>query len=131
MIVQHILHHRFGLETEAMTTWQRGYDEVLRISPAAPKVLVDPRVPVGFKAAITRLMGLSGGSKGWMTRCRWRSFKQVQFLRCCNIPAFWVRYPIIIVAASLAQNVRYTPTMEMILQFERSSRWPDRRPQER
>ena len=29
------------------------------------------------------------------------------------------------VAASLPQNARYMPTMEMILQFERSSRWPD------
>ena len=29
------------------------------------------------------------------------------------------------VAASLPQNARYMPTMEMILQFERSSRWPN------
>ena len=33
MIVQQILHHHFGPETEAMTTWQRGNDAVLRISP--------------------------------------------------------------------------------------------------
>ena len=38
MIVQHILHRHFGLEMDAMTTWQRGYDAVLRISPAVSKV---------------------------------------------------------------------------------------------
>ena len=61
MIVQHILHRHFGLETDAMTTWWHGYDAALRISPTVSKVLVDSRVPISFKAAMTpHLMGLSG-----------------------------------------------------------------------
>ena len=59
MIVQHILHRHFGLETDAMTTWWHGYDAALRISPTVSKVLVDSRVPISFKAAMTpHLMGL-------------------------------------------------------------------------
>ena len=46
-----VLYHHFGLET-AMTTWQRGCDAVLRISPAVSKVLVNSGLPVGFKAAM-------------------------------------------------------------------------------
>jgi U3 small nucleolar RNA-associated protein 22 len=41
----------FGLET-AMAMWQCGYDAVLRMSPTVSKVLVDYRMPVGFKTAM-------------------------------------------------------------------------------
>ena len=126
MIVQHILHHHFGLETDATTTWQRGYDAVLRISPAVSKVLVDSRAPIGFKAAMDAFDGIVKAIKGMddeMPLALVQASPVSEMLRYTSVFG-----PVALsssMATSLPKNARYMPTMEMILQFERSSRWPD------
>ncbi|KAF8728369.1 hypothetical protein AX14_006736 [Amanita brunnescens Koide BX004] len=126
MIVQHVLHHHFGLATEAVTTWQSGYDAVLRMSPAVSKVVVDSGVPVGFKAALDAFDGIVKAIKGLddeLPLALVQASPVSEMLRYTSVFG-----PVALassVAASLPPNGRYMPAMEMILQFERSSRWPD------
>ncbi len=126
MIIQHVLQHHYGLETEAVTTWQSGYDAVLRMSPAVSKVLVDSGVPVGFKAAVGAFDGIVKaikGLEGELPLALVQASPVSEMLRYTSVFG-----PVALtssVAASLAPNARYMPSMEMTLQFERSSRWPD------
>ncbi|KAK2462771.1 hypothetical protein APHAL10511_005162 [Amanita phalloides] len=103
-----------------------GFDAVLRMSPAVSRVYVDAGVPVGFKAAVEAFDGVVRALKDLGDELP-LALVQVsavsEMLRYTSVFA-----PVAVsdgVAGCLPASARYMPVMEVVLQFERSGRWPD------
>ncbi|KDR65095.1 hypothetical protein GALMADRAFT_148991 [Galerina marginata CBS 339.88] len=53
MIVRHLLKWHFGLEENAVETWQTSYDSLLRLPPSISREYISSGVSTGFKGALT------------------------------------------------------------------------------
>ncbi|KAJ6612257.1 Nrap protein [Mycena sp. CBHHK59/15] len=127
MIVRHVLQRHFGLgEAAAVQTWQDGFDEVIRLPEAVSRVYTSSDAVVGFKGAILAFDGLVKEMKAL-------NEKLPLSLASVSTVSEYLRYTSVFspvplpasLAPSLPQNARYLPSMEMILQFEKSAKWPD------
>ncbi|KAJ7746600.1 Nrap protein [Mycena metata] len=127
MIVQHVLHRHFGLEDPlAIQSWQGGFDEVVRLPEVVSRVYTGSGAVVGFKGAMQAFDGLVKELKG---------LNEEMPLSLASVSAIseQLRYTSVFspvplpksLAPNLPQNARYLPSMEMILQFEKSAKWPD------
>ncbi|KAJ7116340.1 Nrap protein [Mycena epipterygia] len=127
MIVRQILHRHFGLEEAAtMQSWQGEFDEVVRLPEVVSRVYAGSGAVIGFKGAMLAFDGLVKELK---------ALNEELPLSLANVSAVseYLRYTSVFspvplsesLAPSLPQNARYLPSMEMILQFEKSAKWPD------
>ncbi|KAJ7721723.1 Nrap protein [Mycena maculata] len=127
MIVQHVLHRHFGLEdAAAVQSWQGGFDEVVKLPEVVSRVYTGSGAVVGFKGAMIAFDGLVRELK---------ALNEDLPLSLSNVSAAseYLRYTSVFspvplsasLAPSLPQNARYLPSMEMVLQFEKSAKWPD------
>ncbi|KAJ7510322.1 Nrap protein [Mycena galericulata] len=127
MIVRHILNRHFGLEdAPAVQSWQGGFDEVVRLPEAVSRVYTNSGAVVGFKGAMLAFDGLVRDLKGL-------NEELPLSLATVSAASEYLRYTSVFspvpmsasLAPSLPQNARYLPSMEMVLQFEKSAKWPD------
>ncbi|KAJ7914876.1 Nrap protein-domain-containing protein [Mycena leptocephala] len=127
MIVRHVLHRHFGLEdAAAVQSWQGGFDEVVRLPEAVSRVYTGSGAAVGFKGALLAFDGLVKELK---------ALNEELPLSLATVSAVseQLRYTSVFspvplpesLVPSLPHNARYLPSMEMILQFEKSAKWPD------
>ncbi|KAJ6570241.1 Nrap protein [Mycena vulgaris] len=127
MIVRQVLHRHFGLEdATSIQSWQGGFDEVVRLPEVVSRVYTGSGAVVGFKGAMQAFDGLVKEMK---------ALNEELPLSLANVSAVseYLRYTSVFspvplsesLAPSLPQNARYLPSMEMILQFEKSAKWPD------
>ncbi|KAF7330353.1 Mannose-6-phosphate isomerase [Mycena venus] len=127
MIVRHVLQRHFGLEDVAVVqSWQVGFDEVVRLPEAVSRAYTGSGAAVGFKGAMMAFDGLVKELK---------ALNEELPLSLATVSAVseQLRYTSVFspvplsesLAPSLPQNARYLPAMEMILQFEKSAKWPD------
>ncbi|KAF8623754.1 hypothetical protein AX15_006197 [Amanita polypyramis BW_CC] len=126
LIVRHVLKRHFNLSDDGVTTWQSAYDALLRIPPSLSSLYIGSGMPVGYKAAIGAFDGVVKAMKALGDELP-LALVQVspvsEMLRYTSVlgplpmPASLV--------PSLPANARYLPSMEIILQFEKSARWPD------
>jgi U3 small nucleolar RNA-associated protein 22 len=127
MIIRQVLHRHFGLEGAAsMQSWQGGFDEVVRLPEVISRVYTGSGAVIGFKGAMQAFDGLVKELK---------ALNEEMPLSLANVSAVseYLRYTSVFspvplsesLAPSLPQNARYLPSMEMILQFEKSAKWPD------
>ncbi|KAJ7183097.1 Nrap protein [Mycena filopes] len=127
MIVQHVLQRHFGLEdADAIQSWQGAFDEVVRLPEVVSRVYTGSGAVVGFKGAMQAFDGLVKQMK---------ALNEEMPLSLASVSAVseQLRYTSVFspvplsesLAPSLPQNARYLPSMEMILQFEKSAKWPD------
>lgn len=126
MIVRHLLKRHFNIADDAAETWQSSFDSVLRLPTVISKDILASGAPTGFKAAMTAFDDLV------------REIKKLDDklpLGLLNISPISdsLRYTTVFspvplpssLAPLLPPNSRYTPHMEIIIEFEKSSRWPD------
>ena len=119
MIVRHILAMHFGIREDVVTSWQTGFDALLRLPPS---IALQYRSS-GFKAALTAFQKLASSIK---------MISKELPLAIVNISpvAPELRYtsvfaPISVPASTLPLCSRYVQLMSLNLEFEKSARWPD------
>ena len=126
MIASHLLQRHFGIKTDVVHTWQAEFDALLR-APEAVRSLFDARgASAGFKAAVTAFDGL--------VKCI-KALDEELPLAILNISpvSSALRYTEVFVPVALPLSSRdalpvttsYLPAMEIIIEFEKSGRWPD------
>ncbi|KAJ6460366.1 Nrap protein [Mycena vitilis] len=127
MIVRQVLHRHFGLEdTATVQSWQGGFEEVVKLPEAVSRVYTGSKAVVGFKGAMMAFDGLVKELKGL-------NEELPLSLATVSPVSEQLRYTSVFspvplpdsLAPSLPQNARFMPAMEMILQFEKSAKWPD------
>ncbi|KAJ7650617.1 Nrap protein [Roridomyces roridus] len=127
MIVRYILQRHFGLEdAAAVQTWQSGFDEVVRLPESVSRVYTSSGATVGFRGAMLAFDELARNLK---------ALNKDLPLSVANVSptSEYLRYTSVFnpvplppsLAPSLPQNARYIPAMEVVLQFEKSAKWPD------
>jgi U3 small nucleolar RNA-associated protein 22 len=126
LIVMHILGRHFGVDgSTVIETWQSSFDTVLRL-PSEVSGIYDRFSPkIGFKTAMVAFDALA------------KRIKELPDLPLAILTISPVsdqlRYtgvfsPVAIPTASMGsfpQWMRYLPVMEVIIEFEKSTKWPD------
>lgn len=121
MIVRHILALHFGIPGDVVTSWQTGFDALLRLPPS----LASRYRSSGFKAALTAFQKLASSIK---------TISKELPLAIVNISpvAPELRYTSVFAPISVPTDVstlplcsRYVQLMSLNLEFEKSARWPD------
>ncbi|KAH9829045.1 Nrap protein [Rhodofomes roseus] len=126
MIVRYILGLHLGLSEESIHGWQNGFDGIVRLPENVGKVLRDGRVETGFKAAMSAFDSLVKAMKALDEQLPLAittvspisdSLRYTSSLAPVAIPTS--------VASALPACARYVAPMEIIVEFEKSGRWPD------
>lgn len=127
LIAKHLLKHHFGIEEESIFTWQSSFDALVRLPKAINDVYLrlGSSVSKGFRDAISAFNLLV------------KQIKQLEDLPL-SVAAIspvhsTLRHTSVFtpVAISLSASsalppwARYSPVMDIIIEFEKSARWPD------
>jgi U3 small nucleolar RNA-associated protein 22 len=134
MIVKYILERHFGFGVSAenvVKSWQGSFDSVIRLPEVVARVVQNTGAPSGFKAAITAFDDLVKGIRA-LTDELPLSLSSISpasdYLRYTSVfspLAFPIPPSTTFSTSLLPPSARYMPHIEIILQFEKSSRWPD------
>lgn len=126
LMVQYLLRRHCGLQDGAVVTWQDQFDSVLRLPPSIASLYQASGAPTGYKAAVTAFDNLVKAIK---------ALDEELPLAVLNVSpvAESLRYTSVIaptpltaaIVSALPAPARYAPSMEIIIEFERSGRWPD------
>ncbi|KAI0759414.1 Nrap protein [Trametes elegans] len=126
MIVRHLLQRHFGMGADAVQTWQSQFDALLKVPEPVARVYQSTGAAAGFKAALTAFDTLVKHIK---------ALDDAFPLAVLNVspvtPA--LRYTDVFVPvavptaarAALPKPASYLPAMEVVIEFEKSGRWPD------
>jgi len=122
MIVRHVLDLHFGTAQDAVTSWQSGFDKLLRLPPS----ITSHYHSSGFKAALTAFQNLASSIK---------SLGKELPLAVVNISpvAPELRYTSVFAPVAIPRGSesilpvcsRYVPLVSLNIEFEKSARWPD------
>ncbi|ESK98055.1 pre-rrna processing protein utp22 [Moniliophthora roreri MCA 2997] len=125
-IVRHILQRHFSLEDDAVFSWQTPFDELLRLPEHISRYYTGSGLALGFKGALSAFDNLVKSIK---------ALEDELPLTLSNVSATSesLRYTNVFspvplpssIASALPPNVRYLHPIEIIFEFEKSSRWPD------
>ncbi|GLB41186.1 putative U3 small nucleolar RNA-associated protein 22 [Lyophyllum shimeji] len=126
MIVRHVLQRHFGISNDAVQTWQTSYDSVLRLPEAISSLYLSSGITTGFKGALTAFDNLVRQIK---------SLDDALPLAVLNISPVseQLRYTNVFtpvplprsLASTMPATARYLAPINLIVEFEKSSRWPD------
>ncbi|KAG6335422.1 hypothetical protein ID866_3669 [Astraeus odoratus] len=125
-IVRHLLHHHFRIPINDVQTMQTHFDTRLRLPDDVSKLFHTSGSPGGFKPALAAFDGLvkSLRSLGDQIPLALSSVSPVsEYLRYTSALS-----PIPIpqsTSLALPEPLRYQPTIDIILEFEKSTKWPD------
>lgn len=126
MVVKYALHRHLGLAEESLNGWQQDFDAVTRLPEDIGRVLRVGRAEMGFKAAMAAFDALVKAMKALD--------EQLPLAITTVSPiADLLRYtsalaPVAIpssVAPALPACARYLAPMEIVIEFEKSGRWPE------
>jgi len=122
MIVRHILALHFGVREDFITSWQSGFDALLRLPPS----ITSHSHSSGFKAALTAFQNLTNSIK---------ALDKELPLAIVNVSPVSpeLRYTSVFAPISVPAGAvstlpicsRYVPLISLNLEFEKSARWPD------
>lgn len=127
MVVRYLLGRHFGLPEDAMQTWQTAFDSTLRLPENVALFHQASTSGLnGFKGAMMALDQLVKGLKALDNELP-LSLVNVspvsEYLRYTSVFSPVALPPRS--AASIPQCWSYFPAMEIVLEFEKSGRWPD------
>ncbi|KAL0578598.1 U3 snoRNP protein [Marasmius crinis-equi] len=126
MVVRHILHRHFGLDDTSITTWQTHFDSLLKLPESIGRYYLGSGIPMGFKGAITAFDDLVKSIKALDEQLPLTLSSASAISDCLRYTSVFSPVPLSTsLAAVLPPNARYTHPIEIILDFEKSSRWPD------
>ncbi|EGN97143.1 hypothetical protein SERLA73DRAFT_92146 [Serpula lacrymans var. lacrymans S7.3] len=126
MVVRHLLGRHFSLVNEDIQTWQAQFDSSLHFPDSVLDLHESSRGSTGFKAAISAFDNIVKGLKALDDQL------PLALLNVSPVSEY-LRYtstfsPLPIPASSslaLPEPLRYLPPMDIILEFEKSAKWPD------
>ncbi|PPQ69344.1 hypothetical protein CVT24_001638 [Panaeolus cyanescens] len=126
MIIRHLLKRHFNIGDDAVETWQTSFDSVLRLPTSISKDIIASGVPTGFKAAMTAFDNVVREIKKLDDKLPLGLLNVSPISDSLRYTSVFSPVPLpSSLAPLLPPNARYTPHMEMIIEFEKSSRWPD------
>ncbi|KAK1228630.1 U3 snoRNP protein [Marasmius sp. AFHP31] len=126
MIVRHILHRHFGLDDNSVTTWQTHFDSLLKLPESISRYYIGSGLSMGFKGAITAFDDLIKGIKALDEALPLTLSSASVISDCLRYTSVFSPVPLpTSLAAALPPNARYTQPIDIVLEFEKSSRWPD------
>ncbi|RDB30862.1 Nucleolar protein 6 [Hypsizygus marmoreus] len=126
MIVRHVLQRHIGIPGDAVQTWQTSFDSLLRLPEAVSSLYLGAGATTGFKGAITAFDGLVKQIK---------ALDEALPLAVLNVSPVseQLRYTSVFspvplpssLAATMPATARYLAPIDLVIEFEKSSRWPD------
>ncbi|KAH0579235.1 hypothetical protein H2248_003386 [Termitomyces sp. 'cryptogamus'] len=126
MIVRHVLQRHFGLGSDAVKTWQTSFDSLLRLPEVISSKYISASITTGFKGALTAFDALVKQIKG---------LDNALPLSVLNVSPIseQLRYTSVFSPVPLPNSLssifpataQYISPIHVILEFEKSSRWPD------
>ncbi|KAF7800159.1 hypothetical protein EIP86_011405 [Pleurotus ostreatoroseus] len=125
-ISRHLLARHCGIQGDAVQSWQASYDALLRLPESITTLYQAAKVPTGFKAVMTAFDGLVKNIKALddeLPLAILNVSPAAESLRYTN--AF---SPVALpssLSSVLPSSARFFPAMDIIIEFEKSGRWPD------
>ena len=125
-IVRYLLKRHFNIGENDVETWQTPFDSVLRLPQSISQQYLASKISTGFRGALTAFDDLVTAIKKLddeLPLTLLNISPSSEFLRYTSIfsPVPLPRT----LAASLPECARYLAPMDIIIEFEKSSRWPD------
>ena len=125
MIIRHLLKRHFNISEGDVETWQTSFDSVLRLPQSISQEYLSSKILTGFKGALTAFDDLVRAIKKLddLPLALLNISPASEFLRYTSVfsPVPLPRT----LAASLPGNSQYLAPMDIIIEFEKSSKWPD------
>ena len=125
-IVRHLLEVHFSIPEDALETWQSSFDSMLRLAPAISREYLSSGSSSGFKGALGAFDNLVKSIKSLekdmplsvlMVSPISESLRYTSVLSPVPVPPT--------LATVLPPNARHLSYIDIIIEFEKSSRWPD------
>jgi len=126
MVVRHLLKWHFGLEENAVETWQTSYDSLLRLPTSISREIIGSGAPTGFKGALNAFDTLVKQIKSLDDDLPLSLLNVSPISEALRYTSVFspVAFPTSL-GQLLPANARYQMPIDIILEFEKSSRWPD------
>ncbi|CDO77351.1 hypothetical protein BN946_scf184786.g12 [Trametes cinnabarina] len=126
MIVRHLLKRHFSIGGDAVQTWQSQYDGLLRVPQSISSTYQTTGAAVGFKAALTAFDTLVKHIKALDDAFPLAVLNVSPACPALRYTDVFVPVAVPVPARSaLPKSASYLPAMEIIIEFEKSARWPD------
>ena len=126
MIDQHILQRHFGIEEDSLQTWQSSFDSVLRLPESISSKYLASGVSTGFKGALTAFDNLVKAIKALDDEFPLTVSTVSPTSELLQYTSVFSPVPLpASLATSMRPNTRYLTPIDIILEFEKSLKWPD------
>lgn len=133
LIVQFLLQHHFGLDpssspdrTGAVQGWQSTFDSILRLPENVSNVYLNEGLPVGYKSALSAFDGLVKSMKQLDDELPLVILNVSPICEALRYTSVFAPVPLPeYLAGILPLNACYLPYMDLVIEFERSFKWPD------
>ncbi|CCM06300.1 uncharacterized protein FIBRA_08551 [Fibroporia radiculosa] len=125
-IARHVLARHCGLIGDAVRTWQTQFDSVVRLPESITGIYRTTGAQTGFKAAMSAFDELVRAMKGLDDRIPLAILTVSPIAEALRYTS--VHSPVAApgpVIFALPQFARYVEPMEIVIEFEKSARWPD------
>ncbi|KAF8154805.1 Nrap protein [Crassisporium funariophilum] len=126
MIVRHLLKRHFNIGEDDVETWQTPFDSVLRLPQSISQEYLSSKISTGFKGALTAFDNLVKAIKKLdddLPLTLLNISPTSEFLRYTSV---FSPVPLPAKLASLLPaNARYLAPIDIVIEFEKSSKWPD------
>ena len=125
-IIRHLLERHFSIGENAIETWHSSFDSMLRLPSTISQKYLSSGLPTGFKGALGAFDNLVKTIKSLdkilplsvlMVSPASESLRYTSVISPVPLPTTLV--------TALPPNARYLPTLDIIIEFEKSSNWPD------
>lgn len=122
-IVRHILQLHFGISAKYARTLQTPFDNILRLPDSVRRL---HRATGGYKAAATAFDGIVKNLKALDERLPLALLNVSPISEYLRYTSTFAPLPIPTSASmELSESLRFLPTIPIILEYEKSSKWPD------
>ncbi|KAF9531369.1 Nrap protein [Crepidotus variabilis] len=126
MIVRHLLQRHFGLGEDAVFGWESSFDSVLRLPSSISIAHREFGGPAGFKGALTAFDNLVKSMKALDEELPLSLLAVSPISESLRYTKVFSPVPLpTTLSSKLPLNARYVAPIKIVLEFEKSSRWPD------
>ncbi|KAJ7581471.1 Nrap protein [Mycena floridula] len=126
MIVRHLLSRHFAVEGPAIQTWQEPFDALVRLPELVSKMYMESGVSIGFRGAMSAYDSLVKDIKAQDQLFPLALLAVSSASECLRYTSVFAPLPLdSSILPILPPNARYLHPIEFIIEFEKSSQWPD------
>ena len=125
-IVRHLLHLHFGIPITDIHTTAMPFDAKLRLPDHLASIHQQSGTTVGFKAALTAFDGIVKNIKSLDEKLPLVLLNVSPTSEHLRYTSTFSPFPIPLSSSlALSTSLRYLPQIDIVLEFEKSSKWPD------